>query len=288
VLSENKEYQIISLSFKDTQSNTRMAKLQLKEVDADGNLNCVIWQDSLDKIPKQLLRVGNIIKVKNSDHNENYNNYVIYSLELIKEAKLGLSKEEQDNLFSKIIDIINSLNDEKTRSSLSKLILDNTEMFKISPAAINIHHNYIGGLMQHIWECIQIAKANFPVVIKEINHDLVIAGCITHDLGKMFEYVIDSKSGIITKNINFQKVWINHIQWGFGWANQEGLPELAHIIASHHGIKEWNALVEPLTPEANLVHQIDMISSKLGAIDITALEKIEIKKQAVFDGGSKN
>lgn len=276
MLSESKEYQIISLNFKDTQSNTKMAKLQLKEVDADSKFNCVIWQDSLDKIHKQSLRVGNTIRIKNSDYNENYNNYVIYSLELIKEAKLGLSKEEQDNLFNEIINILNSLNDVKLRNSLSRLILDNTELFKVSPAAISIHHNYVGGLMQHIWECIQIAKANFPVVMREIDHNLVIAGCITHDLGKMFEYIIDPESGIIIKNKDFQKVWINHIQWGFGWANQEGLPELAHIIASHHGTKEWNALVEPLTPEANLVHQIDMISSRLGAVDITTLEKIDI------------
>ena len=122
--------------------------------------------------------------------------------------------------------------------------------------------------MQHIWECINIAKANFPVVFKEINHDLVLAGCITHDFGKIFEYIVDLETGRITKNKDFQKVWINHIQWGFGWANSNSFPELAHIIASHHGLREWNALVEPMTPEANLVHQIDMISSRLGKISI--------------------
>ena len=288
VLSENKEYQVVSLSFKDTQSNTKMAKLQLKCIQSENVFNCVIWQDSLDKIPKQVLKVGNVIRVKSSDYNENYNNSIIHSLELIKETRLGLSEERQNLLFNNILEVLSAFKNEELKKAISSLIFENQELFKISPAAINIHHNYIGGLIQHIWECIQIAKANFPVVFKEINHDLILAGCIMHDMGKMFEYTIDPESGTIVKNKDFQKIWINHIQWGFGWANQNEFAELAHIIASHHGIKEWNALVEPMTSEANLVHQIDMISSRLGAIDITELEIIEIKEQAVFNGGSEN
>ena len=273
MLDCQKEYQIKSFTIANTNSNSIMAKMQLMLLGTDEVFNCVIWKETLSAIPPEHLRIGNVIQVQASEPNQQYNNYVIYKVKLVKEAKLGLSKEEHDVLFNDILEVIQSFTDEKLKNSMLSFIIENQELFKVSPAAINIHHNYIGALMQHIWECIQIAKANFPVVFKEVNHELVLAGCITHDLGKMFEYIVDLETGMITKNKDFQKIWINHIQCGFGWANQNGFPELAHIIASHHGTREWNALVEPLTHEANLVHQIDMISSRLGRREITDLQK---------------
>jgi 3'-5' exoribonuclease len=272
MINSDSKYGIVSLSISKASNNKDMAKIQLKDSDTQETYNCVMWEESLINIDKNILKAGNIISVKGFDYNEKYNNYTLKELILIEEGRIGLNESERQTLFNNIMEVLNSFSDKELSSAIFSLIKENEELFKISPAAINIHHNYIGGLIQHIWECIQIAKANFPVVFKEINHDIVLTGCITHDLGKMFEYVVEIETGIITKNKDFQKIWINHIQWGFSWANSNNFPELAHIIASHHGIKEWNALAEPMTPEANLVHQVDMISSRLGRISIEELK----------------
>lgn len=273
MLSESKNYQIAALIFRDTQANTKMAKLQLKEPDKDELLNCVMWQDSLEKTHKHILKVGNIIKVKKSDHNEQYNNYILQVIELLEEQKIGITGQEKEDLLAKIIGVAESFSDEKLKAAVLKLIKDNLTLYSNAPAAIKFHHNYLGGLLQHTWECITIAKALFGPLYRDVNRDLVLAGCITHDFGKIFEYILDEDTGAIQTSPEFEKEWINHIHWGFSWANHNGLPELAHIIASHHGLKEWNALVEPQTAEAFLVHYVDNLSSKLGAIEIKDIEK---------------
>lgn len=273
MLSENLEYRIMSLAFKDTQSNTKMAKLQLKGDQDEEALNCVIWQDVLEKLSGNILKVGNIVKVKRYDHNEQYNNYILYSIDLIREEKLGLSDKEKEELLNKIFEIIESFSNPKLKKAVLEVIVENEELYVLTPAAQKMHHNYSGGLLQHTWECLNIAKVLFGTLYKDIDQELVLAGCIIHDIGKMFEYEYEQQTGSITRNAEFEKVWINHIHWGFSWANQHGLPELAHIIASHHGLKEWKALVEPQTIEAFLVHYVDNISSKMGAISIKDIEK---------------
>ncbi len=273
MLSENKEYRITSLAFKDTQSNTKMAKLQLKCDNEAEVLNCVIWQDILEKLPKQTLKVGNIIKIKKHDHNESYNNYILQSIELVKEEKIGLSEQEKEDLLGKIYEAIESLSDAKLKKALLQVIVENEKLYISSPAAERIHHNYIGGLLQHTWECINIANALWDTLYKNVDRELIIAGCIAHDFGKMFEYSLDEETGAIGRNEKFERVWINHIHWGFSWANQNEFPALAHLIASHHGLKEWKALVEPQTCEAQLLHLIDTISARAGATEINDLER---------------
>lgn len=271
-MNSGSKYSIVSLSITKTSNNKDMAKLQLKDVETQETFNCLMWEEAILNTDKKVFKTGNTVSVIGFDFNEKYKNYTLKELIFIEEGRIGLSEGERQVLFNDILEVLNGFSDKDMSSAIINLIKENEELFKISPAAEKIHHNYIGGLMQHIWECIQIAKANFPVVFKKLNHDLVLAGCIMHDLGKIFEYIVDVETGIVIRNKDFQKIWINHIQWGFGWANSNGFSDLAHIIASHHGIREWNALVEPMTPEANLVHQIDMISSRLGKISTNELE----------------
>jgi len=276
VVRLDSEYKIISFSVNETKNGDTMAKLQLKDVNTEENFNCVIWQDFLAKIDKRALRIGNIISVVDSEYNEKFNNEKIKQIKLITEARTGLSETERQAAFDKILEIINSFKYDQLKSAILQVIFENESLFKISPAAKTHHHNYIGGLMQHILECVDFAKAIFPVIPVDINHELVLAGCIAHDLGKMFEYTVDTESGVVGVDEKFVTEWISHIHWGFSWANQNKFPCLAHIIASHHGIKDYGALVEPATKEAELFHEIDMLSSRLGRLSVEELEREKI------------
>ena len=274
MVRQNSEYKIISFSISGTKNGDTMAKLQLKDPKTEETFNCVIWQDFLEKIDKKALRVGSIISVTESEYNEKFKNEKIKQIKLVKEASIGLSEQERQILFERILKIIGTFKEEKLKNSILSLIFENEALFKTSPAAKTHHHNYVGGLMQHIMECIEFAKALFPVIPTDINHELVLTGCIAHDLGKIFEYVIDLESGIVEMNEKFINQWISHIHWGFSWANQNNSPELAHIIASHHGRIDFGALIEPNTREAELVHEIDMLSSRLGRLNVEELEKV--------------
>lgn len=271
---KNGEFKIMSFNVSDTKNGDTMAKLQLKDTMTEEIINCVIWQDFLAKIDKRALRVGNIISIIESEYNEKFHNEKIKQVKLIKEAIAGLSLAEREDVFKKILDIVNSFKDENMKNAILKVISADENLFKTSPAARTHHHNYVGGLMQHIMECVDFAKALFPVIPLDINHELILAGCVAHDLGKMYEYIIDVESGVVERDKDWEAVWINHIYWGFGWANQNGLPELAHIISSHHGIKDYGALVEPATREAELFHSLDYMSSTVGKLSVEELERV--------------
>lgn len=274
MLKLNSEYKISSYTENETKNGDLMAKIQLIDITTDEKLNCVIWEDCLVKIEKRALKIGNIISVIEHDFNEKFNNFVIKQIKLIKEASVGLSDTEREVFLSKLIILVQGFKNEKLKTEILEQIKQNKELFKISPAAKRHHHNYVGGLMQHILECIDYAKALFPVTQTEINHEIILAGCIMHDFGKIFEYIVDLETGVVEVNENWQGIWINHSHWGFCWANMNGFYDLGHIIASHHGIKDFGALVEPQTREAELLHEIDMLSSRLGRISVEELERV--------------
>ncbi|MDD3149385.1 MAG: HD domain-containing protein [Candidatus Gastranaerophilales bacterium] len=271
-MNNSTNYEVISSTLIPTKAGKLMAKIVLK--DQNETFNCVMWQEVIEKIGKSAIKPGNTIKVNSYAFNEQYKSYNLNDIELVEEAQIGLNKNQRDDLFAKILEMINNFKNEDLKKVITEVIFENEELFKVSPAAISVHHNYIGGLMRHIMECAEAAKALMPIIFTTLDKDLVIAGCIVHDAGKMFEYNINVETGEIEKNKEFQKIWINHLHWGFSWANNKNQPELAHIIASHHGTREWNALVEPLTPEAHLVHHVDLVSSRLGAINPNDLKNI--------------
>lgn len=276
--SFSSEYMIKSFTIAESKAAKPYARIQIQDTANGDVFNCVMWQEKLDSTDKTHLKVGNIIKIVEGDYNDRYKSLTLNKIELVKETKSGLDEEEREILFKYILEKSEAIKDENLKGSVLALIFENEEAFKISPAAVTMHHNYIGGLLQHITECISFAEASLSVCHQKIDRDLVLAGCITHDIAKIFEYKLDIETGSIEKDKEFQAAWINHIQWGFCWANNNKLPELAHIIASHHGLKEWNALVEPRTNEAKLVHHADLASSELGAINSSDLENVKIKQ----------
>ncbi len=268
MIKKDREYRINNYIDVETKNGDLMAKLQLIDTKSEDKFNCVIWADFLAKIDKRALKIGNIISVIENSYNEKYNNVIIREIQLLEEASIGLSEKEREELFVNILEVIDSFQDQKLKTAISEMVLENEKLFKVSPAARTIHHNYVGGLMQHTWECVEFAKIIFSKVAVDIDQELVLAGCIMHDTGKMFEYIVDLETGVIERNKDFEKRWISHIHFGFSWANERNFPELAHIIASHHGIKDYGALVEPASKEADLVHEADMLSSRLGKISL--------------------
>ena len=80
----------------------------------------------------------------------------------------------------------------ENREILKQELLQRKEGFKkIMPAAKVMHHNYIGGLLVHTIECVEFAKKNFELFILNLNKDIMIAACILHDMGKIFEYTLN-------------------------------------------------------------------------------------------------
>lgn len=277
MLDLEQTYEVVIFTIGDTKAGTKMGKLQLKNLADETLLNCILWEEALNRLDSKIFRTGNYVKVLGGSYNEKYNNCLVTSLELLQEARIGLDEEEREKLFSSIIEYANEIDDEDLKTYVTELLFEHEEIFKIAPAARLMHHNYLGGLVEHTYECLEIAKCLTENLYKKVNTSYVYAACILHDFGKIFEYKIDKESGLIEYDEKFPKEWITHSQWGFSNCMTHGFKTVAKMIAAHHGRSEWGAIVDlgekDLDPLMYLLHHIDDLSAKFGKTAVADLQK---------------
>jgi len=268
-------YEVVIFSIGDTKSGTKMGKLQLKDPTDESLLNCILWEEALSRIDAKVFRSGNLVRIVSGTFNEKFNNCLVSALELVKEAKLGLEKTEQDAMFTEILGYVNTISDEKLKKFLLDYLKEYEAQIKVAPAAKLMHHNYLGGLLVHTLECLNLAEANMNLFNAKLDSDKVYAACILHDIGKIFEYTIDTESGLIDYDENFRKEWLTHSQYGFSICMTQGFKEIAKMIAAHHARTDWGAIVDlnqkDLEPFVYLMHHIDDLSAKFGKISVSSL-----------------
>ncbi len=265
-------YEVVTFAIGDTKAGSKMGKLQVKNLEDSTLLNCILWEETLNRLDPMLFRTNNHIKLTGT-YNEKYNNCLISDITLVKEAKLGLDEAQRNDLFNKITEYINTITDKKLAEFVSALLFEHEKEFKLAPAAKLMHHNYIGGLLQHTYECLDIAKTILTKCNNKLNPDKVYAACILHDFGKIFEYNVDLETGLIEYNEDFKKDWRTHSQWGFSICMNENFKDIAKMIAAHHGRTDWGALIDLNDKDAEpfmyIIHHIDDLSAKFGKISIS-------------------
>ena len=268
-------YEVVVFSIGDTKAGTKMGKLQLKDPETGELLNCILWEEALNRMDSKLFRTGNILRIVSASFNEKFNNCLVTALELIKEAKLGLEPEEREQTYGALVEYINKISDEKLRNFVLNIYEENKEQLLVAPGAKAMHHNYIGGLMVHTLECMQYAEVNLNAFFQRVNRDDVYAACLLHDIGKVFEYTVDLESGLIDYNEEFRKEWLTHSQYGFSICMNAGFKRVAKMIAAHHARTDWGAIVDlnekDLEPIIYLVHHIDDLSAKFGKTSVAML-----------------
>lgn len=87
-------YEVVIFSIGDTKAGTKMGKLQLKNTTDETLLNCILWEETLNRFDNKIFRTGNLVRIVSASFNEKFNNCLVSALELIQEAKLGLEKPE--------------------------------------------------------------------------------------------------------------------------------------------------------------------------------------------------
>lgn len=277
MFSTDVDYEVVIFSVGDTKAGTKMGKLQLKNLEDNSLLNCILWEETLNRFDSKIFRTGNIVRIVSASFNEKFNNCLVSTLSLVKEARMGLDEKEREKVYSEIISYIDKIQNEKLNNFVATYFTQHKDLIKIMPAAKLMHHNYIGGLMVHILECIKFAEINMNISDYKFNRDNIIAACILHDIGKIFEYTIDLETGLIDYDENFRKEWLTHSQYGFSICMNNGFKEIARMIAAHHGRSDWGAIIDldqkDLEPELYFIHIVDNLSAKFGKINVHLLEE---------------
>ena len=142
--------------------------------------------------------------------------------------------------------------------------------FKKAPAAKRMHHAYIGGLLVH---CLSMAVLADKIAAhyNGVDRDLLIAGAILHDIGKLYEFdyatTIDySDRGRLLSHIVIGLEMLDEKLRRIPDVPRQGANLLKHMIVSHHGDPAFGALEPPKTIEAILLHYIDDLDSKVNAV----------------------
>ncbi len=159
--------------------------------------------------------------------------------------------------------------DQPLQMLVSNILLDPEFLpeFANAPAARSLHHAYVGGLLEHTLSMVTIARQlaeHYPYV----NKDLLVAGTLLHDIGKTREYNTGSSFDFTDDGRLVGHIVRAIIMIEIAAADIEGFPEsqlreLNHLIVSHHGTLEWGSPVVPKTLEAILLHQIDLLDSRV-------------------------
>jgi 3'-5' exoribonuclease len=173
----------------------------------------------------------------------------------------------REELWQELLELVDSHISPPLHDLVLGLLLKYQAQFLDWPGAEFYHHAYLGGLLEHTWSVARHALRAIEVY-SDLNTDLVLAGAILHDLGKIKE-LTDPRC----PKRSVPGGLLGHIVLGWDMVREEArtmdfpddqlLMELEHIIISHHGSQEYGSPILPRTPEALLVYYLDEIDSKL-------------------------
>lgn len=139
--------------------------------------------------------------------------------------------------------------------------------FSLTPASMHYHQNYIGGLLEHTLNVVELCETSAKLY-PQLDRDLVITGAILHDVGKMREFEVTTSIDVTEEGM-----LRGHLIIGEGMVREriESIPDfpdvlknkIHHIMLSHHGKLEYGSPKEPQFPEATAVYYADETDAKV-------------------------
>ncbi|MDR1028389.1 MAG: HD domain-containing protein, partial [Clostridiales Family XIII bacterium] len=155
-------------------------------------------------------------------------------------------------------------------SGLAKrLLTDNKERLMYWPAAAKNHHAEYAGLLYHVKRMLMMAE-RFCEVYTNLSKDLLVTGVLIHDMEKLNEMNADT-NGVVSE-YTFEGILLGHLIQGIvsvdRLSEELAIPHekkimLEHMVLSHHYEPEYGSPKRPLFPEAEALHYLDMIDSKM-------------------------
>ena len=175
-----------------------------------------------------------------------------------------------DEMWSELQEHLRSVTNDHVRILLNRIVTDNESQLRVWPAAQQIHHAYRGGFLEHITKMAEVGR--LVARAYGANEDLVLAGVVLHDIGKLQELAYEGGAGSYTRDGNL----VGHIALGLMMVRDacngiSGFPvelrsQIEHLVASHHGVREYGSPVEPKTIEAFILASIDELDAKLNQV----------------------
>lgn len=263
------------------QSGLRQARngnyyIQALLADRTGTIPVRMWDAKEEDV--NLFPAGGFVKVQ--ARVETYRNspqMIVQRAKVVPADELDVSDFQAASAFDpkeleeELLGYVERIEDEHLAELLRKLFGDEAfiSRFRTHPAATDLHHAFVGGLLEHTTmlarEAAKVCEAN-----ERLDPDLMIAGALLHDIGKL-----DEMSGGLERAYTDEGKLMGHLVIGVLRVEKiidtiDGFPErlrllIHHIILSHHGTREFGSPILPATPEAVALHHLDNLDAKVEA-----------------------
>ena len=279
-----------------TQKSTRTTKngkpyLEIVLADAAGTISFKIWETSPWYMDFDMLVVPASVAVTGQWQLSQY------GMELADANVRPLSPEEEEQVLTgsqemlarqqadwdTICSFVSGMKDPRLAGVCGLFLQQQEKRFRRAAAARNFHHARRGGLVEHAASVMRVADALCSIYPDRLNRDLVLAGALLHDCGKILENNYEEHSlempyseygellGHIPLGIEIiNKLWRdmltpeNQTAWKTLVPSTEQVRlHLLHLVASHHGLLEYGSPVLPKVPEALILHHADNVDAKM-------------------------
>lgn len=246
--------------------------------DSTGDLESRLWNYSED-VEKQISK-NCFVKVRGKvNFFQGRKQFIISQIQKVDASEVNeddfmmKAAKNPEAMYKDLLGIVDKLSDVYIRDLLRSIITDGeiARRLKTWQAGKSIHHAYKSGLLEHILSCSYLA-VNLSHHYK-VNENYVVAGCILHDLCKIYELT----DGLNVEYTEEGKL-VGHLVKGLEIVDRysykiKGFPHhmrmhLKHILLAHHGEYEYGSPKIPQTSEAFLVHLIDLMDSKMGTMEM--------------------
>jgi 3'-5' exoribonuclease len=278
-LSELQPNQTVQGTFLVSYKDVRQKKsgdpyLSLTLTDRTGELDAKMWDNAAEAIDTfqrdDFVRIKGLLQIF-----QNRPQLTLHKIQPVPESEIDLtdylpaSKRDRDEMFQELQGWIAGMSDPHLKKLLEIVFADQeiALAYRTAPAAKTVHHNWIGGLIEHVLSLCNLAKtsaAHYP----HIDFDLLLTGVLLHDIGKIRELHYARSFGYTTEG-----QLLGHIQIGTQMVldKMRLLPDfpprlrelVVHMILSHHGELAFGSPKVPLFPEALLLHLLDNMDSKM-------------------------
>ena len=245
--------------------------------DRTGEINCKIWNWAPDE---ETPESGQPVKVRGTI--QEYNGRLQLRVEKWRlctdedpvdmNALVPCAPRKPEEMFKEIEDTLESFTNEDLKK-LTRGMLDIAgDRLKWFPAAQRMHHAERSGLLHHTTDMLRLARALLGLY-PWLNRDLLLAGVIIHDLGKIDEMKSD-RTGNVTDYTRDGQL-LGHLVRGITNLNRvaaetgvtgESLVLLEHMLLSHHGESEYGSPKPPMFAEAEALHWIDIMDARMNAM----------------------
>jgi 3'-5' exoribonuclease len=249
--------------------------------DASGQITAKKWDATLQD--EEIFVTGNVISlIGETNRYKDALQLKILSAEVVPLDEIDVDRfvkappVSKSELIKKFNNYVNSIKNEDCQKLLKYMINKFDDKLYSYPAAVSIHHEYSSGLLVHSLSMADLAAFLCPIY--DCDYDILITGCLLHDMGKIIEL-----EGPIVYKYSLEGKLLGHISIMCAEIRKAAdelkitseIPLLLeHMVLSHHGQQEFGSPVMPLTKEALLLSLIDNLDSKMVVVN-KAIAEVE-------------